>query len=224
MPSVLFTRPTLIAAVALIDRSLSQAAFNHLVLRLGLEPEIPSNTALSVSKKADTLGRIAVQRPTDPVATLGGTVSLAEAVIREAVRVMRPNPVHETETAFARGLARDGYVVAFDERERPALRAALPEALGLPAVDNEVDELLKHFGFVEPLGHLGQGIKQCLSKKNDPKFAGHDLLIEAPLLCLPKERWGLIEDDLRSAAQPLPFREIHIIGDQTKSLFGFRIK
>lgn len=158
MTAVQFTRPTIIAAVALIDRTLGQAAFNHLVLRLGLENEITSDTAISVSKKADKLGRIVVQRPADPVATLEGTLSLAEAVIREAVHVMRPDPAQEWETAFARGLARDGYVVVFDERERPALRAALPEELGMPAVDDEVHELLKHFAFLEPLGHLGQGI------------------------------------------------------------------
>jgi hypothetical protein len=159
MPAVPFTRPTIIAAVALIDRSLSQASFNHLVLRLGLENEITSDTSISVSKKADKLGRIVVQQPADPVATLEGTLSLAEAIIREAVQVMRPNPVHDWETAFARGLARDSYVVSFDERDRPALRAALPEELGLPAVDDEVRELLEHFGFTEPLGHLGQGIE-----------------------------------------------------------------
>jgi len=150
MTAVPFTRATIIAAVALIDRSLSQASFNHLVLRLGLENEITSDTAISVSKKADKLGRIVVQRPADAVVTLEGTLSLAEAVIREAVQVMRPNPMQEWETAFARGLARDGYVISFDERKRPALRAALPEELGLPAVDDEVHELLKHFGAARP--------------------------------------------------------------------------
>jgi len=159
MSAVPFTRPT-IAAVAFIDRNLSQAAFNHMVLRLGLESEITSDTAISVSKKADMLGRIVVQRPADQVDTLEGSMSLAEAVIREAVQLMRPEPVHEIETAFARGLARDGYIVAFDEENRrPKLRAALPAELGLPAVDDEVHELLKHFGFAEPLGHLDQGIE-----------------------------------------------------------------
>jgi hypothetical protein len=160
MSAVPFTRPTIIAAIALIDRNLSQASFNHLVLRLGLENEITSNTAISVSKKADMLGRVVVQRPADQVDTLEGSLSLAEAVIREAVQLMRPEPVHEVETAFARGLARDGYVVAFDEESRrPKLRAALPDELGLPAVDDEVHELLKHFGLSESLGHLGQGIE-----------------------------------------------------------------
>lgn len=71
---------------------------------------------------------------------------------------------------------------------------------------------------------IGNGIKSCLGKKSDPKYAGHDLLIEAPLRSLPKERWSLIEDDLRLAASAMPFREIHVIGDHDREPFGFRIK
>jgi len=71
---------------------------------------------------------------------------------------------------------------------------------------------------------VGNGIKDCLLKKDRPKYAGHDLLIEAHLHSLPEERWSQIEDDLRSAARTLPFREIHVIGDQDASPFGFRIK
>jgi hypothetical protein len=67
--------------------------------------------------------------------------------------------VHESELVFVRGLARDGYVISFDEDARPRLRAALPEELGLPAVDDEVHQLLKHFAFDEPRGHLDQGIE-----------------------------------------------------------------
>ncbi|MET4449043.1 hypothetical protein ABIB75_007355 [Bradyrhizobium sp. GM2.2] len=158
MTAVPFTRPTVISAVAFLTK-MYQAPFNHMVLRLGLENEITSDTAISVAKKAGLLGRIVVQRPADPVETLEGTLALAEAVIREAVQLMHPEPVNDLETDLARGLARDGYVVAFDERERPALRAALPEELGLSVVDNEVHELLKQFGFTEPLGHLSQGIE-----------------------------------------------------------------
>jgi hypothetical protein len=71
-----------------LDRSLSQAGFNHLVLRLGLQNEIASGTSMSVSRKADRLGRIVVQRPTDPVATTDGMLPLAETVVREAVTAM----------------------------------------------------------------------------------------------------------------------------------------
>jgi hypothetical protein len=151
-----------------LNDGLSQAAFNHAVLRLGLEREIPSDTGMSVAKKADRLGRIVVERPEDPVETVEGGMTLAEAVIREAVQLMRPDLVRDAEIAFSRGLARDGYVVSFDDRSRPTLRAALPEELGLPAVDNEVHQLLKHFGFTTPLGHLEQGI-DAHTRGNGPR-------------------------------------------------------
>jgi len=44
-----FSRPTLIAAVELLEVH-SQARFNQMVLRLGLENEIDSGTGLSVAK------------------------------------------------------------------------------------------------------------------------------------------------------------------------------
>lgn len=159
MSTVPFTRQTLVSAVEFIATRSVQANFNDVVLRLTLENEIPYDTGVSVAKKANLLGRLVVQRPADPVDTVEGTMTLAEATVREAVKLMRPEPSKDEEISLSRALARDGYVVWFDERDRPALRAALPEELGLPAVDDEVHELLKHFGFSEPLGHLGQGIE-----------------------------------------------------------------
>lgn len=74
------------------------------------------------------------------------------------------------------------------------------------------------------LARIGSGIKSCLRKKDNPKYAGFDLLIEAPLRTLPKERWSLIYDDLQQAASGMPFREIHVIGNEASEPFGFRIK
>jgi hypothetical protein len=54
MRSAPFTRPTLSAAVELLEQH-SQARFNQVVLRLGLEDEIPSDTGVSVAKKCDLL-------------------------------------------------------------------------------------------------------------------------------------------------------------------------
>jgi hypothetical protein len=154
-----FTRPTLIAAVELLEQH-SQARFNQVVLRLGLEEEIPSNTAVSVAKKCDLLGRIVVQRAEAVVKTLDGTMTLGEAVVRQAVQLAQANADHALQTAFARGLARDGYVLAWDDNGRnPTLRAALPEEIQLPQTDDEVHELLKGARFMTPLGHLDQAIE-----------------------------------------------------------------
>lgn len=75
-----------------------------------------------------------------------------------------------------------------------------------------------------PLRAIALGIKLCLQKKNHPKYAGLDLLVEAPLRSLPNERWSQIENELREAASAIPFREIHVIGNQDTDPFGFRIK
>jgi hypothetical protein len=159
MRSAPFTRPTLIAAVELLEQH-SQARLNQVVLRLGLEHEISSSTALSVAKKCDLLGRIVVQRARSVLETLDGTMTLGESVIRQAVQLAQQNSDHVLQIAFARGLARDGYVLVWDDYgQHPKLRAALPEEVQLPQTDDEVHELLKHFQFKTPLGHLNQAIE-----------------------------------------------------------------
>jgi hypothetical protein len=83
-----FTRPTVVAAVELLEQQ-SQASFNQMVLRLGSEQEIPSSTEQSVKKKCVLLGRIVMQRPTEVVETIDGNTTFAEAVIREAVQLAK---------------------------------------------------------------------------------------------------------------------------------------
>jgi len=159
MRSAPFTRPTLVAAVELLEQH-SQARFNQMVLRLGLEDEITSSTGLSVANKCALLGRIVVQRAETVSDTLEGTMTLGEAVIRQAAQLAQPQSDHPLQTAFARGVARDGYVLVWDDHRRnPSLRAALPEEIQLPQTDDEVHELLKRFGFATPLGHLDQAVE-----------------------------------------------------------------
>jgi hypothetical protein len=162
-----FTRPTVVAAVELLDQH-TQASFDQMVIRLGLEGEISSGTALSVKKKCALLSRIVVQRPTEVVATVDGNVTLAEATVREAVQLTKQDSrlafsntqMIASQTAFMRGLARDGYVVSWDEdNHNPKLRVALPNEIELPETDDEVRQLLKHFQFFTPLGHLEQAIE-----------------------------------------------------------------
>ena len=114
-----------------------------------------------MAKKCGLLARLVVQRPTQVVQTVDGSATLPEAMVREAVRLLVQDLDHPLHTALIRGLARDGYVVVWpeDRRGTPSLRAALPGEVDLPAADDEVHELLKHFGFLTPLGHLDQAIE-----------------------------------------------------------------
>lgn len=154
-----FSRPTIVAAAEFLEGH-KQAQFNQLVTRLGLEQEISSDASVSVAKKADSLARIVVQRPETVLDTLNGTMTLAEAVVREAVQLMKSGSTFGGQPALERGLARDGYVVTFEGYgTEPLLRAALPSEIELPATDDEVHELLKGFQYVVPLGHLDQAIE-----------------------------------------------------------------
>ena len=154
-----FTRPTVLAAVEILELH-TQARFNQMVLRLGLEDEIPSQGSLSVAAKCNLLGRAVVQRPTEVVQTVDGSATLAEAVVREAVQLLHEGSTGSNQLALLRGLARDGYVVSWGgSYDAPILRAALPGEIDVPATDDEVHQLLNHFQFHTPLGHLGQAIE-----------------------------------------------------------------
>jgi hypothetical protein len=57
-----FSRPTIVAATGLLDRH-SQAGINRVVIRLGLEADVSSNSDLSVAKKCALIARAIVLRP-----------------------------------------------------------------------------------------------------------------------------------------------------------------
>lgn len=157
-----FTRPTITAAVAMLDKQLSQAKFDHLVLRLGLEQYIAADTTASVSKKAAQLGRLVLANGSQVVQTLDGTITLTEATVREAVALTMnfDSPSAEQER-LVRALALDGFVIEWSEDSSavPTLRAGLPDEVDLPATDDEVHQLLKHFDFQTALGHLDQAVE-----------------------------------------------------------------
>ncbi|NTA14280.1 hypothetical protein [Agrobacterium tumefaciens] len=155
-----FTRPTIVAAnefLAEVVRTHTQ--INKAVLRLGLESEIDASTVVGIEKKCDRLGRIILDRQSDTIETLDGTVSLAEAFVREAIGLAEENSSSMRQRDLLRGLARDGYVVVWGERREPAkIRAALPDEIDLPETDDEVRRLLKQFVFTVPLRHLDLAI------------------------------------------------------------------
>jgi hypothetical protein len=160
-----FTRPTIAAAVALLDGPLSQAKFDQMLFRLGLEAIIPFDTSLSVSKKAALLAREVARAGERIIPTIDGQVTLAEAVVREAVALTSTSPYssQEQQDRLVRALALDGFVIQWNGNpsigETPLLRAALPDEVDLAATDDEVHQLLNHFGFAVSRGHLDQAIE-----------------------------------------------------------------
>ena len=121
---------------------------------------------LSVSKKAALLAREVASAGGRIIPTIDGQVTLAEAVVREAVALTSASPSYsrqEEQGRFVRALALDGFVIQWNGSpgmgEVPLLRAALPDEVDLPATDDEVHQLLNHFGFAVSRGHLDQAIE-----------------------------------------------------------------
>ncbi|MBS1207902.1 MAG: hypothetical protein H6R19_300 [Proteobacteria bacterium] len=155
-----FTRPTIVSAIEFLGKKLTQALFDQLLVRLELDNDISLGTGLSVTAKCAWLARTANQRATDVIGTLNGRVTLAEAVVREAVEATMPQNMIAEQQRFLRGLALDGYIVSWDsETGAPLLRAALPGEADLPATDDEVHQLLKQFAFTSSLSHFDQAVE-----------------------------------------------------------------
>lgn len=152
----MFSRVTLVAAAEALGLH-SQAGFNQMVIRLELEDYISDSSTTSVQKRCAALARIVVQRREDPVKTLEGELSLAEAVVREAVAVTREDWRGEAEEKFERALARDGYFLTWNQSGKAALRPALPVELGAET-DDEVHHFLEKCSFMTSRRHLDQAL------------------------------------------------------------------
>jgi hypothetical protein len=128
-----------------------------MVVRLELEQEIPANTGVSVQKKCATLARIVTSHPDTPLDTLEGCASLGEAVVREAVAIVRPESRWEPQAKFVQALAKDGYSLTWNADGGAVLTPALPIELGAET-DDEVHQLLTAYGFETSRGHLDQAL------------------------------------------------------------------
>ncbi len=157
-----FTRPTISAAFSLISVAQTQAGFEQMVLRLGQEAGLSLNFEISVGRKSVMLHRLLLTKPDEVIQTVDGQITLVEAVVREAVALAIQSATPRAEQAqLVRALALDGFIIDWssDYPQVPMLRASLPPEIDLPAADDEVHALLRHFGFATTVGHLDQSIE-----------------------------------------------------------------
>lgn len=159
-----FTRRTLLAASDFFERAGTTAKFDLMVQRLELTRWVPSGDKLSVNKKRYSFNEALLERADQFILTREGQMTLGEAFIREAIRLMSSSPdCYQEQKDFERCLALDGFDVSWDEGEcgagsPPWLRRGLPELVDLPAGDNQVHQVLTRLGFARSLGHLDQAI------------------------------------------------------------------
>jgi hypothetical protein len=111
---------------------------------------------------------------------------------------------------IATGLGR-GFIAADED----ASQVELDEALSKPRIAYSTEQALSV---------VKHSIALRLSGKNRATYAGFTLLIQAPLLLLPNERWKAIHADLMEAAEALPFSEVHIVSNADGRPSSFEIK
>jgi hypothetical protein len=148
-----FTRPTLIAACAIIEWKQTNAAFDRYILELGLE-EVTSIQG-TLPHKINGLIRHAIA---NPEAVTPDGQNLWDTLVYRAADYTKPQQwvgfadrpeVHK----LLHALARDGFIL-----EEGGLRRALPPGVDLPEADDEVHHMLRALGFTTTLGHLEQAI------------------------------------------------------------------
>lgn len=153
-----FTRRTILAATDLMA-TWGNTGIDRFALEYGLEQVA---RGYSRADRANAVGRYLIENP-DAATEDGGnlTDTVVSRLVGDAIRASRygyPEEFHfehfsENYAGLKRGLERDGFTVEDGE-----LRRSLPQALDLPAADDEVHVLLDRFGFAVPRGHLDQGI------------------------------------------------------------------
>ncbi len=159
-----FTRRTLLAASDFFERAGSTAKFDLMVQRLELSQCVLYGDKQSVAKKRYILNEVLIQRASLLISTREGQMTIGEAFIREAIRLMTPSrDCYQEQKDFERCLALDGFDVSWDEGEcgagsPPWLRRGLPKLVDLPAGDDQVHQVLQRYGFSRSQGHLDQAI------------------------------------------------------------------
>ncbi len=157
----LFSRPTILAAVAVLSPG-TNAAFAALMLDLGLEDTTAGRGPYIASKQA-SFAEFCVRNP-DFETPYG---PLAETVVRAACERLRDRVDYidldqyqgqefsvPDNVKLLRALQRDGFTL-----NSGGLRRLLPEQMDIPVADDEVHHLLEKHGFATAKGHLEQAIE-----------------------------------------------------------------
>ena len=121
---------------------------------------------MSVQKKCAQLAIIALERCATEIETLGGTMSLGEAVVREAVAKIQNGSLWPPQLRFEQALARDGFSLLWDAERKPWSRQdaapklvpAMPIELGGQVAEDEIQSLLGKMGFATSMGHMNQAL------------------------------------------------------------------
>jgi len=189
--------------------------FDDLVLRWELDQLEPRN-GQAIHQR---FRRLFLYLRDNPEATYAGRL-ISDLVVEEAARRSYARGSGE----LIRALERTGYVLDEDRN----IRRSLPEAIDLPAADDEVHTLLNRYNLTTPLGHLDQAIDShtrghWAAANSQSRSFLESLLDEIAYVLVPNAPRGQTEGEARREAlatlQP-PFLSVSLFewGNQGKNL------
>lgn len=161
MPTLRFSRRTVIAAVELMETRLNHSQLTRFLLKLGpLFPDLVGETG-SLATRLNNLIAVYDQAPDREI---DAGELLQDALVEHAVSFLPTSflsPEFQTEgtmlpddmAIFVRSLELDGYVATAG-----IIRRTLPTDLGLPEAESEITRLLLKHDLHTANGHLNQAI------------------------------------------------------------------
>ena len=211
-----FPRPVIFDACNFLGSAVGyHGEFEDLVLRWELD-QFEARNGQAVHQRFRNLFR---HLRYNPEARYDGRL-LTDLIVEEAAQHVGP---YRQGEMFVRALERAGYMI-----EDGQVRRTLPEALDLPAADDEVHTLLNRYNLATPLGHLDQAITahgrgDWAAANSQIRSALESLLDEIAYLLVPNAPRGQNQGEARREAlanlQP-PFLSLDLNewGNQGKNL------
>lgn len=196
--------------------------FEDMVLRWELD-QLADAAGLAITARCRNLFRFLRD---NPEARFEGRL-IADLVVEEVARHATPD--YPPDQPFIRALERAGYLV-----ENGQLRRTLPQAIDLPAADDEVHALLTRYNFTTPLGHLDQAITahgrgDWAAANSQIRSCLESLLDEIAVLIVPGAPCGPHQGEARREAlatrqPPFLFADLNEWGSQGKNLVNGAFK
>jgi hypothetical protein len=153
-----FSRSTIIEACATLE-SLTHAQIDRFLLRFGLENIAPQNVGSKVDR-TNALIKHLIENP-DSIGPSGAnlTYEIIQNIVARKTEAFstgwypRDESIEDEIPKLIHSLKRDGYTITED-----GLKVILPEDIQLAEKNNELDSLLRTFGFNTAQGHLNQAL------------------------------------------------------------------
>lgn len=149
-----FSRTTVVALINALEKGLTVAEFDRMLLRYGLEDIAPASLGTK-PKRLNALAEYLIDTPqaTGPLGSPLVLELIEEEISRRRDSYAFGGSIEDALPELVNSLKKDGYAI-----QDGSLRTMLPQSVQLPKKEDELQSLLDRFQFDMAKGHLDQSI------------------------------------------------------------------